>query len=867
MKKVKKLLGVLFIVVALVCVMAVSASAESRKIISSGNCGGDIYLDEVVTWVLYDDFELVISGNGPMQDYHITHGRYSKTDSPFCSLGILDKVTIESGVTDIGRGAFMNSSIRCIELGDTIEEIDDYAFFNCHLYEKDIIIPNSVTRIGDAAFANCNLESINIPASVIDIGADPFYKCNNLKDITVCDVNSKALYNGIFETTAYFEILKQNEAEDFYMGNTFLGLTSLRTTYKLKEGTTVIAKRAFLNQDELTSIIIPNSVKHIGREAFLNCSSLTSIEIPDSVETIDPYAFKGCTNLKNIKIGNGVTQIGFEAFCDTEYYNNTDNWNEGLLYIDNHLIASKDVVGYCIIKEGTISIAARAFENSEITSVVLPDTLKGIGAQTFKGCHYIEEINLPPYLEKIGISAFYSTSIDNIYIPKTVNEIGEDISRGWDTLSASFVTVDADNKNYSSDDSGTLFNKDKTILIHYPSVNKQSNYNIPHSVIKISAYAFEWASHLKTIEIPDSVTEIGQFAFYQATNLISLKIPNNLKKIEPYTFKNCTKLENLIIGKNVRRIGKQAFEGCTNLKEIIIPEGVRKIDDFAFYGCADIYTKKNIILPKSLESCGERIFYVGYSSYVNLIHYAGNEEDWKNMLQHSHYRNYISDIIHYNCKYSDAIPNTCTEPSYSSGFFCAICKNETENDGWVSGHKVLEPAKGHEKTKLIQIETVPTCTATGTEIYYCGVCKVKHKITTNSLGHSFTNYISDNNATCTKNGTKTAKCDNNCGLTDTVTDYGSATGHSYEEVIYNPTCTENGYIEYTCHCGRHYTETIEATGHDFEGSKCKNCPFDRATECSCNCHAGGIKTFFFNFINFFQKLFGQNKICTCGANH
>ena len=38
-------------------------------------------------------------------------------------------------------------------------------------------------------------------------------------------------------------------------------------------------------------------------------------------------------------------------------------------------------------------------------------------------------------------------------------------------------------------------------------------------------------------------------------------------------------------------------------------------------------------------------------------------------------------------------------------------------------------------------------------------------------------------------------------------------------------------------------------------------------DCECNCHAGGIKAFFFKIINFFQKLFGQNKVCECGAKH
>lgn len=46
--------------------------------------------------------------------------------------------------------------------------------------------------------------------------------------------------------------------------------------------------------------------------------------------------------------------------------------------------------------------------------------------------------------------------------------------------------------------------------------------------------------------------------------------------------------------------------------------------------------------------------------------------------------------------------------------------------------------------------------------------------------HSFTQYNSDYNATCKRNGTKTAKCDYGCGKTDTITDRGSKLGHKFD---------------------------------------------------------------------------------------
>ena len=68
----------------------------------------------------------------------------------------------------------------------------------------------------------------------------------------------------------------------------------------IPEGRIVIEDRAFQGCKELTSIIIPNTVKEIGDYAFEGCMGLTSIVMPDSVTEIGNHAFDGCMGLTSI---------------------------------------------------------------------------------------------------------------------------------------------------------------------------------------------------------------------------------------------------------------------------------------------------------------------------------------------------------------------------------------------------------------------------------------------------------------------------------------------------------------------------------------------------------------------------------------
>ena len=152
--------------------------------------------------------------------------------------------------------------------------------------------------------------------------------------------------------------------------------------------------------------------------------------------------------------------------------------------------------------------------------------------------------------------------------------------------------------------------------------------------------------------------------------------------------------------------------------------------------------------------------------------------------------------------------------------------------------------------------------------------------------HNYNSVITD--PTCTAKGYTTFTCD--CG-DSYVADYVDATGHDFETTVTAPTCARDGYTTYICACSENYTSNyISATNH-IDNNKDYKCDFgcgyafekpadptpdepenpyvpsEPTDDCSCNCHKGGIVGFFFKIINFFQKLFGMNKVCTCGVKH
>ena len=242
-------------------------------------------------------------------------------------------------------------------------------------------------------------------------------------------------------------------------------------------------------------------------------------------------------------------------------------------------------------------------------------------------------------------------------------------------------------------------------------------------------------------------------------------------------------IPSTIDGYPVVAIGSNAFRNRTTMTRVTIPNSVTNIGYGAFSGCTALR-------------------YVNYSGTQNqwmTVYIAGGNEKLKAAAITYHTHNYVTI--------------SKREPT---------CTTQGETINWCSGCDSMQTtntdALGHN---MVEVPAVaPTCTETGlsagTKCDRCGEIGTA-QTTVAALGHSFTNYVSDGNATCTADGTKTAECDR-CDATDTVTDAGSKLGHDYSVTVSTTeaTCTQQGSIVKKCsRCSSTDTTYIPIAGHDY----------------------------------------------------
>lgn len=468
-------------------------------------------------------------------------------DAAFYGCEQLSEIKLPDQLQVIGRSAFSYcSSLESIHLPSSVEVIKENAFYLCDSLTS-IQFPSSLKKIGKGAFTYCNsLKSILLPSGLEEIGSTAFQWCSCLNDVRLEEGNDNlCLENGILYNAAKTDLIRVFDLQ-------------------------------------CRKIELEKGVQRIEAYAFLECDNLRSIVLPNTLEFIDDYAFMGLKQLQNLVIPESVTEIGMEILYGSAIYS---------LEINGPIQDLNNICRNC----------------GNLGQVSLPDGLRTVSG--FKGCSSLKKIILPESVETLEKNAFFNSGILSITIPSGTISIQEG---ALSAPSLEKIIVAEDNACFYSRSEG-LYNKEHVLLV---GCVQGGEIQISEGCYRIGENAFWNNKQIQKIKIPDTVKEIGFCAFSGCSNLTSIEMGDQLTRIEVNAFWNTEFLNRE--GKWVGGVcylgsyaisynGKQSFLG----NMLVIRKGCTLIADGCFFKASSQPGDpilEYLLLPESLKYIGENAF-------------------------------------------------------------------------------------------------------------------------------------------------------------------------------------------------------------------------------------------------------------------
>lgn len=437
--------------------------------------------------------------------------------------GVLTSV---EGISEINNEVVIPSRVNDID----VIEIGDKVFAD-NLFIKKLVIPESVKSLGNKmCYGAKNLEEVVLPNDITVIPDYAFENCSSLININI-PTSLVQIRANAFSQTALKEFIAPESLKEIWL-------------------------YAFKDAKELTNVELKN-VTEIGDMVFENCEKLESIVIPETLEEIGASVFGGCSSLQDIDLPNKPLALDRNTFYGSAYYEDKSNWENGVLYVDNYLLAiNSDFLNLSEyeVKEGTIAIAINAFLNNaqNLTKITLPEGLKLIGDKAFSGLYKLESVNIPSSVDTIGYNAFASTGIYKN-------------STNW-----------SDNGLYID---GWLVNVQNT---------KISEFEVKEGTIGVSngsdvSFIPSRARKITKLTLPSTLRYIGKNSFKQLTLIKEISLGGSLEFIKEGAFAVCSSLEKVNLDEctNLALIGDQAFSQA-KINEITIPESVLEMGELVF---------------------------------------------------------------------------------------------------------------------------------------------------------------------------------------------------------------------------------------------------------------------------------------------
>ena len=791
----------------------------------------------------------------------------------------VDNVVIPASIEDLGVSFEKNSAITSIafEKNSLIKKINDLAFWSCSNL-KEVTLPDNLISIGAQAFYACgNLNSIIVSNTVKDIDYQAFAMCERLYKVinnsnlsltlgseehgwlakyarVMVDKNGNTTYKDDNEFTYVntpdgFSFICENNNFILidYFGNeetvtlpTVLTINDIDYNCTIRnirgvknviipDGVTEIASWMFTGCKTLTSVVIPDSVKVIQDYAFDNCSNLKSVIIPESVKQIFAGAFAMCDKLNDIVICGTDKHIARSAFNGSGYYNNPDNWQDGVLYCGDYVLAVQNDLTRVDVSRAK-NICSAAFEE---TKKLTHATIGKANFAALRGATNIETLvitELPDHIYSYftgGLSSEIPMTLKNVVLKNSCDVQNNQL---FNLIKGVKIYVERDKSDCAWD-------------TEYPRWNNGNRVY----------YAGEWINAV--------FSENGKVVsdeYYSITRVVRQPFMSDYTDEKYYyTF----------IGWDTDNDGLVDGIGATSVKNVyanaLFKQEFRCVKEGHSGGHATCI--KKVVC----QYCGEE--YGNAFGDHDYLHHEGKaatctENGWEayDTCVYCDYTTYkkIAALGH---KASTAVEEnrveaTCTENGhYDSVVYCSVCGEELSRElkvlafghnyvhhegkaatcrekGWeaydtctrciYTTYKEIA-AKGHKASAEVEENRVEaTCTEEGhyDGVVYCSECGeelLRGGRSLPALGHDYVHH-EGKAATCTENGWEEY---DTCTRCDYTTYREIQAKHNplsaVEENRVEATCTEDGHYDsvvYCSDCGkelRREKQTINMLGHSY----------------------------------------------------
>lgn len=581
------------------------------------------------------------------------------TDSEVIISNFVSYATGIGCVTEIDNSAFAtDSDIKSVIIPYGITSIGNYAFSLCSALETVIMFP-TVENINVSAFGDCtSLKSIVFKGTSdewlnISKGDNWFSGTSGL--IVVCtDITIE--YDNVGNIIGPIDLIQSEGFELSEWGydnnNPLYAITSIGscadtdlTINKTSDGDIIaaISAGAFINCQQIESVVLSKHVQEIGSLAFSGCENLVTIEIGNKNIVIGDNAFEGCTNLKTI-VFDGTKQMWHELDNGGSCFDGMDMFTvecrDGIIMVNREIMASDREAGYSqgfdiTVNSDNITCAITGLGYCEDENLYIGGHIDGykvtsISTSAFRSADKIKSVIISEDIESIGSHVFVAcTSLESVELLCAMDSIPKH-----------------------------LFN----------ACTNLKSINVPHGVTAIETCAFERCASLEEIFIPATVTFIGDGAFWQCTSLetvnysgtmnewYEIRSANAFREVSDFTvkcsdytisvkddfeYRSIETSQMLITGrgqyqniinlhipekyndKDVIGIGDGAFMDSSDVYSAYIPPSILNIGNSAFQNC--IYLRE-VTFEGIPEYFGDNLF-LGCDILLE-IHFYGTTEEW-----------------------------------------------------------------------------------------------------------------------------------------------------------------------------------------------------------------------------------------------